>query len=962
MNLGVLLYLIAEIRIHQLSEISIIVLIDRVKPNLISKLYRAGVNEVLTEPYGGESFVSAVTHHLDYRISKKRLKYEQSLSCQLKAMIDTSSIVSKTDPDGIITYVNDQFCAISGYTYDELVGQPHNIIRHPDNNPVIFQQLWETIRAKKTFRGIIMNRAKDGSNYYVDTTISPVLDDSDTIMEYISIRHDVTQLIKKQQGIEEQRRQIQNVLDAQTSLICLVDKERGVMQANHGFLKFLGIPNLDFEPIGIKCLSDLFLDIDYSLQIKEGDKYIWMDQLNERQGEFVKVAMKDRFYNHHIFSIHVHKIPDHRFTNDTCYLVTFDNVTELSRALRDAKAASEAESRFLATMSHEIRTPLNGILGFTELLSESSLDEDQRRYLQAITHSGETLRQIINDILEVMKFDREALTLYTETITVIGELEAMIYPFYAQAAKKNIDLLVYIDPRLPLTIEADLLRLKQMITNLIANALKFTPSGKKVHVRIKKLAASNGNITIGFSVADEGIGIEPDHKAEIFKAFVQADSSIARKYGGTGLGLNIVLRIIQAFGGKIRLKSTVGKGSVFHTEITFSSELIPHDYRCQHHVAYLYLRDHAVSARFHLVERYLKGFRCCHQCAVRINNVETIDDTTEVTLFAFAETMTASEIVALSNRFEHARLIIVPSLSPLPFIPPTKDQTQWLSSELSWSSLTHALEIYDAPQASASDIPHSSTFQGLRILVAEDNEVNQFYIQELLNKLGIQNDLAADGYEAVKKYMSGHYDLILMDINMPNQDGIVSTQQIRNYEHSVHASPTPIIGLSADAVESNITRYLQEGLDGYLIKPLRKSELITLIKSYFASREVEGEPEAIPPTPQPSESSLLQTVSTTLELPEEIIGKLFEKFIHNAQQLLEQLQTSENDTAKLKMIIHSLKGISKNLYLEPLGTLCADFETEIPTFTSDARTKALNRLRQEVGTTIHLMQKELATQ
>jgi len=273
------LTLINFVRVVKLSEIPIVLLLNETEAHFSAKFYRIGVNSILVRPYAYEKLLSKLTHHLDYQISKKWLHHEQSLSNQLKAMIDSSSIVSKADPRGVITYVNDSFCEITGYTRDELIGQPHNIIRHPETYPLFFEQLWETIQAKKTFRGIIRNRRKDGSSYYVDSTISPIIDDNDQIIEYISIRHDITPLIERQQEIEEQRRRIQNVLDAQTSLICMVDKIKGVVQSNRGFMEFLGISSLDPKKCGFTNLSDLFLDADDLFHMQEGERIVCLDRL-----------------------------------------------------------------------------------------------------------------------------------------------------------------------------------------------------------------------------------------------------------------------------------------------------------------------------------------------------------------------------------------------------------------------------------------------------------------------------------------------------------------------------------------------------------------------------------------------------------------------------------------------------------------------------------------------------------
>lgn len=739
--------LINFVRTLKLSEIPIIFLLNESNANFSSKFYRIGVNSILVRPYSYEKLLSKITHHLDYQISKKRLKHEQSLSNQLKEMIDSSSIVSKADPKGIITYVNDSFCEITGYSREELIGQPHNIIRHPETYPLFFEQLWETIQSKKIFRGVIKNRRKDGSSYYVDSTISAVIDDNDQIIEYISIRHDITPFIKRQHEIEDQHRRIQNVLDAQTSLIFMVDRARGVVQSNRGFMEFLGIKNLDPKTRGFTNLSDLFLDADDLYHIENGERIICLDRLYDIRHELIKVEIKDRFLKHHVFSIHVAKIQDNNFTNGICYLVSLENITQLNHALREAKASSEAESRFLATMSHEIRTPLNGILGFAELLGETSLNEQQKKYLQTIEYSGETLRQIINDILDVMKYDSEQLELNLELINLTSEIESIIYPFYSIAHKKGVDLLVFIDPKLPTSVNIDFLRLKQVLINFLSNAIKFTPSGKKVYVRIKHLKTVNDTVKIGVTVADEGIGVRSEHKTEIFKPFVQADNSIAREFGGTGLGLNIVTRVVAAMNGKISFKSIYGSGSVFHVTLELTFNASTPNYECQVHTTYLYLPHPNPTARFRLVERYLKHFACCDSHLYRAETLDGLTDHSDFHIILFMDMMSIQEIQNATRQFKHAKIFIIPSLnataSPSDYI---GENVIYLNEEISWSTIANRLQIDDhhIPQQLKEEI--SVTFEGIRILLAEDNAVNQLYIQELLNKLHIEHDLAHDGY------------------------------------------------------------------------------------------------------------------------------------------------------------------------------------------------------------------------
>lgn len=533
--------------------------------------------------------------------------------------------------------------------------------------------------------------------------------------------------------------------------------------------------------------------------------------------------------------------------------------------------------------------------------------------------------------------------------------------FYAIARKKEVDLLVFIDPKLPVSVDVDFLRLKQVVNNLLSNAIKFTPSGKKVHVRIKKLKTLNDRVTIGFTFADEGIGVRPEHKTDIFKPFIQADNSIAREFGGTGLGLNIVTRVTTAMKGKMSLKSTFGSGSVFNIKFEFTFSDSKPNYQCQVHTTHLYLAQSKPTARFLLVERYLNHFACCDSHILRETVLNPLYNDPDHHIVLFMEMMSVQEIQEVIERFVHAKIFIVPSHMGVSSMKFSGANVICLNEEISYSTIVNRLEIDDHDIAVQAQEVQEVTFDNLRILVAEDNEVNQLYIAELLNRLNIGHDLAHDGYQAVKKFMLGNYDLILMDINMPNMDGITATQQILQYEKETTAKHTPIIGLSADAVANNITEYLSKGLDGYMIKPLRKSELTKLLCDYFTPHAILQKTEdPIQQAVTDAESSLINFVAYKIELSKEIVKTLFEKFISNSETILTKFEEDHEDAMALKMAVHSLKGISRNLFIETLSTLCEAFEKDLATLTLDEKKDRLSQLRKETLKIITQMKGELA--
>jgi CheY-like chemotaxis protein len=344
----------------------------------------------------------------------------------------------------------------------------------------------------------------------------------------------------------------------------------------------------------------------------------------------------------------------------------------------------------------------------------------------------------------------------------------------------------------------------------------------------------------------------------------------------------------------------------------------------------------------------------------RASVLDAIADESQSHIILFMDMMSLEEIQTAVKQFSYAKLFIIPSAISQDPLPCSGNNVTCLNEEISWSTIANRLEIDDQHIPVQTQEVQAVTFDNLRILVAEDNEVNQLYIEELLNRLNIEHDLVHDGYQAVKKFMEGSYDLVLMDINMPNIDGITATGQILQYEKETGAEHTPIIGLSADAVAKDISLYLSQGLDGYLIKPLRKSELTELLNTYFTSRTITKTiPTENTESLMPNNEKLIPFVASKIELPEEIVINLFKKFITNAQTILTKFQEGYEDAAVLKMAVHSLKGISKNLYFEELGNSCEAFEHDLPALTPDEKRARLVSLGEETLNVLEQMKREL---
>ena len=471
-----------------------------------------------------------------------------------KDAIDSHSILAVTDGEGNITYVNNRFCEISKYSAAELIGQNHRIINSGFHPKSFFENLWSSIRAGKKWQGEIRNKAKDGSFYWVDTTIVPFMDDNNKPYQFISIRNDITQL-------KEQEQELLNFFRLSAELKCIINLDGQLIKVSKSFEQLLGysekellqtpiyrfiLPE-DLEKITteISRLSENRKPLNFVVRFVKNDEGVvllrWTASLNP-EGSLIYATATD-----------------------------ITQSEELQNRLIESRIEmekSKAKDDFLANMSHEIRTPLNAIIGFTDLLGETELNTQQRTHIEIITSALKNLSVIINDILDISKLESGKLELEKREFSLENLAKQVIQMHSARAKSKNIKLMLSYDSEIPLLIIGDETRLSQILTNLISNAIKFTAEGF-IELRIVEKFRDEKRCTITFSVIDSGIGIEKSKLKKIFERFSQAEDYTTRIYGGTGLGLNIVKSLVELHHGKLDVTSTPGKGSEFTVDLTY---------------------------------------------------------------------------------------------------------------------------------------------------------------------------------------------------------------------------------------------------------------------------------------------------------------------------------------------------------------------------------------------------------
>jgi len=863
--------------------------------------------------------------------SKNEQNSQLHILKQYRDAVDNAMIVSKTDKRGIITYINDNFCKISGYTKDELIGKSHNIVRHPDTPKETFKDLWQTILSKKPWHGIIKNLRKDGSYYIVDAIIYPILDTTGEITEFIALRKDITEQMQDKKKLEARKTELRAILNNQDSIVLFISKNDGILSINKRFFEYFDFKDMDEFKEKHTCICDLFIEEEGYIYPKVRED--WLEFVSLNPDDRHKVKMRDKNGKIRTFLLKANQIK-----NGGRFVVNLSDITPLEEALIQAKLMEHTKSMFVANMSHEIRTPLNGILGFTELLLKHPIDSQAKRYLEIIHKSGKTLLGIVNDILDLSKIESGKMELSPIPADICKELESVVAIFSAKAREKHISYTAFIDPTIPKTTICDIQRLKQVLSNLIGNAVKFTPENGKVEILIKTIKKEDNRIKLHFEVKDSGIGIKEDQKSKIFDLFSQADNSISREYGGTGLGLPISAKFIEMMGSRIEVDSKPQKGSTFWFDIwfTINDDASSLDFlsSIEENVNIVFCNHSPEDCiMFETIKNYLEAWGLSW---ITRSSCEDIPFDISF-LFITPDIFEKGNIQKLLEKFPNLQIIWVESLSSIK--PPEDKRVHKLEMPVVGSTLFDILaaDLGDSLTRTAITECKSSAgkFSG-KVLVAEDNTVNQLLITELLKERGVGVTIVEDGLEALDALDKNQYDLVLMDINMPKMDGIEATKKLRENGFKI-----PIVALTANVMAEEKSAYMKAGMNDHLSKPIEIKALERVLQKFLSNQTIKKEEKSIE-----FDNIDYDYLGESLGLKNrKILKTLFAQFSKSVDSFLEDLESAINakEIETLKDVVHRIKGATGNMRFNNTFNLCKEIENEL----SDQ--KEINEIKEKIS-------------
>jgi PAS domain S-box-containing protein len=858
------------------------------------------------------------------------------------------------------SFANKRFCDTLGRTLEDIVGKT-DFDFFPEEFARKYQQDDRRVmQTREPFETVEDYRAPDGEKRCVQVTKSPLYDAAGNVIGVQGMFLDVTEKRKTEEALAHERDLLRALLDHVPDRIYFKDKQSRFLRASGALAERLGLK--DPEEVTGKT------DFDFHPEAKAREFFEDEQRIIATGVPLINKIERQTGVDGGEIWASVTKVPIYNAAGEITGIIGISrDITalkriedELAQRRDEALALAKEKSQFLATMSHEIRTPMNGILGIVDLLRGTKLTVRQRDWVETIRNSADALVEIINDILDFSKLEAGKLAVESEDFDLSGLVESLLDLLAERAQAKDLELISFIPPDVPLAGRGDPGKIRQVLTNLLGNAIKFTEQGE-IALTVAKEEETDHEVHLKFLVRDTGIGVSREAQSRIFQPFTQADGSTTRKYGGTGLGLAISRQLVELMGGHIGVESEPGQGSTFWFTVKLeklpaAAAARPYDFSP---VRALVVDENAALRQ--ALQKQLAGLDI--QSGAVANGREALEllrqeaaGDAPFTLLLTDYNMPGMDGLALARAVKEdpvlntVRIILLSTSSERQEAEALKEAgvSASLVKPVKRSRLEKCLAavVFGAPpveeagdtavavtreraSAAAAILPKTA-----RILLAEDNAVNQKVALQQLKKLGYTAEAVGNGREVLTATKRDRFDLVLMDCQMPEVDGYEATRQLRAREQAEGGLRHYIIAMTANALLGDREGCLAAGMDDYIVKPVKLDNLLTALNRAGEVLQASAAPVASVSNLETIDPAVLASLRDLREpgAPDPVT-ELIELFLRDTPGHLQRMQVAadKGDVAALQSAAHSLKGSANNMGARRLATLCGAVEKQAKT-------------------------------